>query len=272
MYGPDQFTVNAIGIGMYHQADSLTNRPRGSGDYLFVHFLSRHKIWLDGFTQLEEPGGCIIFPPKCRQEYGGDGVTPFGNDWFHFSGDETPGLLAELDLPVNQLFHPGSSTFIPAILREISWEVQNREPHWERSVTLRVQQFFVQLSRAVHPAAMPSRPHRSEQLHERMYRLRQVMQERCVEKWSVERMMRYVHLSRSRFISLYKSLFARAPVEDLIDMRLHLAKQYLAAGTMSITEVADACGFGDVYYFCRQFRKKIGLTPGAYRNGSEESA
>lgn len=259
------FTVNAIGIGMYHQADSITNRPRGSGDYLFVHFLSRHKIWIEGFTRLEDPGGCVIFPPDCRQEYGGDGINAFGNDWFHFTGPDVGNLLEQMRLPLNSLFRPRSSTFIPAILREINWELMNREPHWEFSVSLRVQRFFLELSRAVNSSGGQSTSRRLEELQERMHRLRQVMQERCVERWTLERMMRYVHLSRSRFISLYKRLFGRAPIDDLIEMRLTLAKHYLSNSSMTVTEVADACGFGDVYYFCRQFKTKTGCTPGSFR-------
>ena len=259
------FTVNAIGTGMYHHADSITNRPHGSGDYLFVHFLSRHKIWLDGFVRLEDPGGCIIYPPHARQEYGGDGVAAFGNDWFHFSGKGVPELLEDMGLPTGQLFRPRTATFIPAILREINWELLNRETHWEFNISLQIQRFFMELSRAVNTPVRESAPHRLEELHEKMHRLRQVMQERCVERWNIERMMHYVHLSRSRFINLYRSLFGRAPVEDLIEMRLTLAKHYLANSGMTITEVADACGFGDVYYFCRQFKNKTGETPGTYK-------
>ncbi len=263
MQDPFLFTVNAIGIGMYHQADSVIQRPRGSGDYLFVHFLSRHKIWLDGHTRLENSGGCVIFPPHSRQEYGGDGQTAFGNDWFHFSGKAAAPMLEKMRLPVNRLLHPHTAAFMPAILREINWELRNREAHWEWSVSLRVQHFFLGLSRAVHNSAPPSQ--RLEELHEKMHRLRQIMQERCVERWNLDRMLGYVHLSRSRFINLYKSLFGRSPVDDLVEMRLTLAKHYLATSNMTVTEVADSCGFGDVYYFSRQFRKRVGMTPGAFK-------
>lgn len=258
------FTVNAIGVGMYHQIDSIVNRPNGSGDYLFVHFLSRHKISLDGFTRLENAGGCVIFPPHSRQEYGGDGQATFGNDWVHFSGKGVPALLEEMRLPVNQLFRPGMvAAFIPAALREINWELRNREPHWERSVSLRVQRFLLDLSRAVHSST--PRPQRMEELHEKMHRLRQVMQERCVERWDLERMMQYVHLSRSRFINLYKRLFSRSPVDDLIEMRLTLARHYLSTSSMTVAEIADSCGFGDVYYFHRQFKNRNGVTPKAFK-------
>ncbi|MDD6214674.1 MAG: AraC family transcriptional regulator [Firmicutes bacterium] len=34
----------------------------------------------------------------------------------------------------------------------------------------------------------------------------------------------------------------------------------------SITEVAKACGYDDVYYFSRIFKKKTGFSPARFRN------
>jgi AraC-like DNA-binding protein len=36
-------------------------------------------------------------------------------------------------------------------------------------------------------------------------------------------------------------------------------------GDLTLEEIAEQCGFTDVYYFIRQFRKRMGITPGRYR-------
>jgi AraC-like DNA-binding protein/mannose-6-phosphate isomerase-like protein (cupin superfamily) len=51
----------------------------------------------------------------------------------------------------------------------------------------------------------------------------------------------------------------------LIERRLERARTLLRAGTLSCTEIAMTCGFGDSNYFARLFRKKTGVTPTEFR-------
>jgi AraC-like DNA-binding protein len=52
--------------------------------------------------------------------------------------------------------------------------------------------------------------------------------------------------------------------------RLDLAKRMLEAGSGSIAEIADACGFTDASYFTKTFRQATGVTPKEYRNKFKE--
>lgn len=46
--------------------------------------------------------------------------------------------------------------------------------------------------------------------------------------------------------------------------RIESAKRILAAGSHRIYEVAPACGYSDVRYFCKVFKKYTGMPPGEY--------
>lgn len=48
-------------------------------------------------------------------------------------------------------------------------------------------------------------------------------------------------------------------------IRIENAKKYLATGLYTCSEVAAKCGFHDVYYFSRVFKKTTGITPAGYR-------
>ncbi|MGO4852901.1 helix-turn-helix domain-containing protein [Phaeovulum sp. W22_SRMD_FR3] len=57
------------------------------------------------------------------------------------------------------------------------------------------------------------------------------------------------------------------PGHRLLNRRLELAHSHLsarggAARATSVTDIALSCGFNDLSYFYREFRKKYGLTPG----------
>jgi YesN/AraC family two-component response regulator len=54
---------------------------------------------------------------------------------------------------------------------------------------------------------------------------------------------------------------------DFINMkRLEHAKHLLAGSGMYIQEIAEECGFQDINYLCRLFKRKYGKTPREYRN------
>ena len=48
-------------------------------------------------------------------------------------------------------------------------------------------------------------------------------------------------------------------------MEVSEAKRLLATTTMSVTEIADTCGFFDQSHFTRQLKNAINLTPGQFR-------
>lgn len=72
-------------------------------------------------------------------------------------------------------------------------------------------------------------------------------------------------LSEVYFRRLFKEAYGVSPKQYLIDIRIRNARQMLAETPLSITEIADACGFSSVYHFCRAFKNAIGETPTAYR-------
>ena len=56
-----------------------------------------------------------------------------------------------------------------------------------------------------------------------------------------------------------------APHQYLLEIRLAHARELLSAGLLSVKEIADRTGFADSQYFCRMFRKKVGLAPMSWR-------
>jgi two-component system sensor histidine kinase ChiS len=55
------------------------------------------------------------------------------------------------------------------------------------------------------------------------------------------------------------------PSGYILSLRINKAKKLLATENISITQVADECGFYDLPYFSRTFKKHTGVTPSQYR-------
>ena len=56
------------------------------------------------------------------------------------------------------------------------------------------------------------------------------------------------------------------PKKYILNMRIQKAKQMLSETALTVTEIAEKCGFGSLYHFCRSFKEKTGSTPTEYAN------
>lgn len=69
----------------------------------------------------------------------------------------------------------------------------------------------------------------------------------------------------SYFCRLFKSVIGVRPMEYIRILRLEKARRIMAREKTSISKVAIECGFSDVNYFTRCFRRHYGITAGEYR-------
>jgi len=53
-------------------------------------------------------------------------------------------------------------------------------------------------------------------------------------------------------------------------MRMEEASRLLLNTSLSIGEVANACGFDDIYGFSRSYARAVGISPSAFRRKIKE--
>jgi AraC-like DNA-binding protein len=73
-------------------------------------------------------------------------------------------------------------------------------------------------------------------------------------------------LSRYHFSRLFKRHTKMSPMAFVNEMRLKKAVRLMQMEQLSIKEIAARCGFSDVNYFCRAFKKSRGLSPGDFKS------
>ena len=72
-------------------------------------------------------------------------------------------------------------------------------------------------------------------------------------------------LSDFHFARMFKISFGCSPHQYVLSRRIVLSKQLLSRQTMSLTDVAFACGFSSQQHLSQQFKLRVGTTPAAYR-------
>lgn len=80
-----------------------------------------------------------------------------------------------------------------------------------------------------------------------------------------------VHMSPKYFCRFFRQMTRRTPIDYLNYYRVECACQELSTTEKSVTEVALDCGFNDISYFIKTFRRHKGVSPGKYLTALTQS-
>lgn len=78
------------------------------------------------------------------------------------------------------------------------------------------------------------------------------------------------HISEVYLRKLFIREFDTSPRQYLLQMRIANAKRILEEQDITVSSVAEKCGYSTVYHFCRSFKHITGITPSDYRARSRE--
>lgn len=103
------------------------------------------------------------------------------------------------------------------------------------------------------------------QLYQQLGQLREEMQQHPEADWSVQELCVHTHVSRSYLQRMYKKYFGKSIVEELIDFRLQKAKELIGSTDLTMSHIAELCGYASYAHFAKQFKVNEGMTLSEYR-------
>ena len=92
-----------------------------------------------------------------------------------------------------------------------------------------------------------------------------LLEQTYLENLPVTRFAEASHISVSTFRSLFQKQLGTSPVKYRNRLRIERSKELLRESNLGVAEVASACGFENVGYFCRYYRQNTGETPSETR-------
>jgi len=101
--------------------------------------------------------------------------------------------------------------------------------------------------------------------NDRLGSLLETVRRRPAERWTIGRMARRMAMSRRTFIRRFHESTGMSPGEWVIATRLQAARFLLESSAASLDEISHGSGFGSAAALRHHFRRKLGLTPTAYR-------
>ncbi len=83
-------------------------------------------------------------------------------------------------------------------------------------------------------------------------------------KISVTYLANICGISEAYLKKLFIKRFGASPIKYIIQLKINHACDLLRSELYSITQVAELCGYDNVYYFSRQFKRYAGVTPSVF--------
>ena len=94
------------------------------------------------------------------------------------------------------------------------------------------------------------------------------MQINCERNLTLGEVADYVGYSHSHFSKVFKEEMGCSFRSQLNQLQVEKSKVMLLASNASMSEIYAACGFEDQSYFCKVFKRLVGVTPDRYRKQS----
>jgi AraC-like DNA-binding protein len=96
-------------------------------------------------------------------------------------------------------------------------------------------------------------------------RVKQYIDEHYAEAITAEDLASMSHCSKGHLFRAFKKSFRVSPLAYQQDLRFEAAQRLLRFTSLRCYEIAQRVGYANVYYFHRQFKQRMGVTPRHYR-------
>lgn len=229
-------------------------RPTGTDDYMLMLFYDPVQVGVGEELMPFPPQSMRIWTPHCRQHYGrADGR--YRHTWIHCDGTAVSGILAAAEAPLDCMFSLPDASLLEEGLQALFEELI--QPGGGDGVIVR--NMFENLVRRL-VRRVRDTPERTA-IPADLATVKRHIEETYAEPLGLSELAGMAHLSVPHFCSEFKRCFGTSAIDYAIRLRMHQAAYLLRDENLRVSEVGRRCGYDDIYYFSRVFKKHYGLSP-----------
>lgn len=242
--------------GHYHCMPEWSWQVKSFPDYdLWLVVNGMGRMVVNGCDYDVVAGDCFVLSPGYRVEATHDPKYPLEVFAIHFEPNDDSICV---DFPVHRKFNETSfigSLMIKALARQHAGDSEKAN-FWLTAALMHIEEVDLQWESIVPPGVYD----------EVIEALTEDMDSAPNEPWSVGVMASRCNLSNDHFTRVFKAYTGLAPRDYLIHVRIEKAKHDLLHSSLNVSQIADRLGYSSVYFFSRQFKSKVGMSPRHYRH------
>lgn len=245
-----------------HTDDFIFDIPLGHDCWLLILTQTPALFWVNGEIKEYPSHSAVLYHPHQKIYYRACGEK-YINDWIRF--DSTESYINETTLPLGIPFSLADPEYCHKLFQLLVAENSFNKDYKESSIDYLLRTLINKLLESCsHTGITPQ--------YYNLLNLRKAIHNNPGNNWTVSTMADFIHISQGYLQTIYKSTFGISCMDDVIDSKIRLAKEYLLHYNHTIAEVAILCGYNNVEHFCRQFKQITGYTPGKFRNHAANSS
>lgn len=244
---------------MAHNSNFVVDVPAGS-HWLIVITKTPAQFWVEGELK-KYPAHCAILYRPLQKIYYRACTDQFINDWIRFETSEL--YMTEAQLPFGIPFAVHDPDYFRNLFELLSNEHNFNGAYKKSSIDCLLRTLFNKLLES----------YLCDDITPQSYdllKLRTAIQNNPGDHWTIAKMADSLKLSPGYLQSIYKKAFGVSCIDDVIDNRIRLAKEYLIHHNQNIAEIAFQCGYQNVEHFSRQFKKVTGTTPRRFQKHARD--
>lgn len=249
--------INSCGISDCGASWSWDTSSRGFNDYdLWAVFRGAGELEVGDRSYAIESGMCFLLPPNTHVKGRHNPSNPILTVNIHFSFIENG--RGVFPFQVQRRYVSNQAFFHELLERAVSTYYRGDEESAERWLEVSLDEFFASAD------CLDETP--SAVVHNR------IVQEICAEingavasAPSLAEFAQKYGYSATYLGKMFHRIAKVGFAEYLLSARINQAKIMLKTTERSVNEIASELGFCDTCFFVKQFKKYVGLPPGAYR-------
>jgi len=109
-----------------------------------------------------------------------------------------------------------------------------------------------------------------KELLQRLQVAKQYMNDSFLQIKEISEVATVSNLSEFHFYRSFKEAFGITPYQYLLNCRLNLAKELIKQNNQSLSSIAMACNFPDLFTFSKAFKRTFGISPSNFGNAGIE--
>jgi len=235
-------------------------------DYSKFYFICAGEGWLKIGDQeyYPKPGQLFLMPEGVKQSYSCISAQPFEKYWCHFSakvGDINLFKMIELSHVCRDID--------PQVIQQIFSSLTNHMKSDAVYAQLLAKSKLMELfSYFIMNTDVDDVIFRNLASVEKLTNILAYIDAHIEQNLTIHELAEMAYMHPNYFIRLFKQQIGVPPIQYITRKKIAKAKELLRSTQSTVGEIAQDLGFSDLYYFSKQFKKNVGLSPSDFRQGT----
>ncbi|OME29931.1 AraC family transcriptional regulator [Paenibacillus odorifer] len=235
-------------------------------DYSKFYFICDGEGWLKigDREYYPKPGQLFLMPEGVKQSYSCINDQPFEKYWCHFSAKVGDINLFKM-LELSHVCREVDPHVIQKIFSSLTSHMKSDAVYAHLLAKSKLMELF---SYFIMNIDVDDITFKNLSSIEKLTKVLTYIDAHIERNITIHELAEIAYMHPNYFIRLFKQQIGVPPIQYITRKKITKAKELLRGTQSSVGEIAHDLGFSELYYFSKQFKKNVGLSPSEFRQGT----